>query len=298
MARALSTAEGTRSGAFGPVEWGLFASVALVFGSSFLFMAVGLDHFSPGLVTFLRILFGASGLVWFRAARQPVDRADLPRVALLAFVWMALPLSLFPIAQQWIDSSVAGMINGAMPLSTALVATIMLRRAPGPAQAVGLVVGFAGVVAISLPSVWGAEASPLGVGLVVVAVLCYGVALNVVVPLQQQYGGLAIMFRVQLIALVMTAPYGLASVPSSEFSWKALGAMVLLGLGGTALAFVALTNLSGRVGATRGAVPVYFTPVVAIVLGAAFLDESIAALAIGGTALVMLGAALTSRAQR
>ena len=76
----------------------------------------------------------------------------------------------------------------------------------------------------------------------------------------------------------MTLPYGLASVPSSGFAWSSLSAMVVLGFLGTGWAFVAMTNLMGRAGAPRGSVAIYLTPVVAITLGVAFRDETVAGL--------------------
>jgi drug/metabolite transporter (DMT)-like permease len=105
------------------------------------------------------------------------------------------------------------------------------------------------------------------------------------------------MWRVQLVALAMTAPYGLASIPASDFGWGSLAAVVVLGFLGTGWAFVAMTNLMGRAGATRGSVAIYLTPVVAIVLGVVFRDETVAALALVGMVLVLLGAWLTSRAE-
>ena len=71
--------------------------------------------------------------------------------------------------------------------------------------------------------------------------------------------------------------------------------MVLLGVFGTGLAFVAMAELGKRVGPTRGAIGIYFIPVVAMVLGVLLRDETIAAAAVAGTALVILGAWLNSR---
>jgi drug/metabolite transporter (DMT)-like permease len=237
------------------------------------------------------------GLAFVPAARTPIEREDWPRIWLVGFTWMALPLSLFPIAELYVDSSVAGMINGSVPLFAAVIAAVLLHTWPGRLQAVGLLVGFAGVVAISIPSLSGADSSPLGVALLLVAVVFYGLSANLAVPLQQKYGGLPVMWRVQLCALAMTTPYGLASIPASEFSWASLGAVAVLGYLGTGWAFVAMTNLMGRAGATRGSVAVYVTPVVAIFLGVTFRDETVAVLALAGMVLVLLGAWLTSRAE-
>src|SRR5690606_39579962 len=68
-------------------------------------MAIGLDHFHPGLVTFLRVGFGAATLALVpRARHTPIAREDWPRVVVLGVIWIALPLTFFPIAQQWINS--------------------------------------------------------------------------------------------------------------------------------------------------------------------------------------------------
>jgi drug/metabolite transporter (DMT)-like permease len=293
--RLLTTAAGTRSEAFGPMDWGLLAAIASIWGSSFLFMAIGLEAFRPGVVTLARVGLGAVILSLFPKARRPVDRADLGRIALLGVVWMGLPLLLFPIAQQWIDSSLAGMLNGAVPLMTAAVATVLLRRLPGTRQLAGLVVGFAGVVAISWPSIQGARATAVGTILVLMAVSLYGLAANLAVPLQQRYGALPVLLRAQVIALIVVAPFGLLHLPGSSWAWPSVLAMLPLGLLGTGLAFVAMTVLVGRAGAARGSVSIYFVPMVAILLGVLFRDERVAPIALVGTALVLVGAWLTSR---
>ena len=98
-----------------------------------------------------------------------------------------------------------------------------------------------------------------------------------------------------MVALVLLAPAALFSLPNSEFAWSSTLAVVALGFFGKGWAFVAMTTLVGRVGATRGSVAIYFLPVVAIVLGVVFEDETIAAISLVGTGLVLAGAYLTSR---
>ena len=293
--RLISTAAGTHQEAFGPIEWGLLAAIAGIWGSSFLLMAIGLEAFEPAVITLARIGLGVLALSLVPKARRPVERADLPQIALLGVVGQAVPLLLFPIAQQWIDSSLAGMLNAAMPLATALIATLLLRRLPGRFQLFGLFVGFAGVVAISWPAIRNADASALGTALVLLAIMMYGVSANIAVPLQQRYGALPVLLRAGTVALVLVAPFGLWQVPASEWSWSAATAMVPLGTLGTGLAFVAMTTLVGRAGATRGSIAIYFIPVVAILLGVLVRNESVAAVSLAGTALVIAGAWLTSR---
>ena len=105
--RVLTTATGSRTAAFGPTEWGLLAAASLIWGSSFIFIAEGLEVLHPFVVTWVRVVLGAAALSLFPKARAPIDRSDWPTVILLALVWMALPMSLFSIAQQWIDSALA-----------------------------------------------------------------------------------------------------------------------------------------------------------------------------------------------
>ena len=155
-------------------------------------------------------------------------------------------------------------------------------------------VGFAGVVLIFLPAAQAPE-TLLGAALALVATVLYGLAANIAVPLQQRYGAPAVVFRAQLVALVLLFPFGLLAVPSSRFAWSAMASLVALGVFGTGLAFIAMSVLVGRAGATRGAVAIYFVPVVALILGVTLRGESVSLVALAGIALVLGGAYLTSR---
>ncbi len=292
-----STSTGSHVGAFGWTEWGLLSGIALIWGSSFLFMAIGLESFNPGVITMIRVALGAATLALFRKSRAPIDPGDRRRVALLGLIWIALPLTLFPIAQQWIDSSVAGMLNGGVPIATAAWATMLLGKAPGWRTLLGIGVGFIGVVAIFLPEVQNSSATALGAVLVIVAIILYGVSANLAVPLQQRYGALPLLFRAQLVALVLVVPVGLVQIPGSTWSWSSALAMIPLGALSTGLAFVLMATLVGRAGGPRGSISIYFVPVVAIALGVAVLGETVVPLALGGTALVVLGAWIASRSE-
>jgi drug/metabolite transporter (DMT)-like permease len=294
--RLLSTSHGTNREAFTATDWGLFLSLAAIWGSSFLFMAIGLDNFHPGVVTLIRVSLGAVFLSLIPRARATrIDRSDWSRVALLAVIWVAVPFTLFPIAQQWIDSAVAGMLNGATPIFTALIATLLLRALPGLLQTTGLLIGFGGIVAIALPSAGEGSTAAIGVVLIVIATLGYAVSLNIVTPLQQKYGSLPIMVRVLWLATPMVLPFGLAGMGESTFSWSSLIAVAAVGVLGTGLAFILMGNLVGSVGATRASFLTYLIPVVALVLGVVFRDEVISPISIVGVGLVIAGAILASR---
>jgi drug/metabolite transporter (DMT)-like permease len=294
-AQVLTTARGTRPEAFGTIEWGLLASIALMWGSSFVFIDIALESSRPALIALVRIATGAMAVGLLARSRTRVAREDLPRIAVLGIVWMAVPLFLFPIAQDLgVASSTAGMINGAMPLFAATFAAILLRRPPAPRQAGGLVIGFAGILLIFLPAAKVPETF-LGAGLALFATVLYGLAANLTVPLQQRYGALPVVFRAQVVALIAILPFGLFAMPESSPTAAAWASMAALGLFGTGLAFIAMSVLVGRAGATRGAVAIYFIPVVALILGVTLRNESVSGLSLAGVGLVLAGAWLTSR---
>jgi drug/metabolite transporter (DMT)-like permease len=294
--RLLTTSHGTNREAFSARDWARFVSIGLIWGASFLFIEVGLEAFHPGLVTWMRVGFGALFMAALPRARSArIERADRPRVALLSVVWVAIPLTLFPIAQQWIDSAVAGMLNGAVPIFTAIIASILLQHLPGRLQLVGLLLGFAGIVAIALPSAESGQTAAIGVALVLVATICYGFATNIVTPLQQSYGSIPVMARMLWLGFVLVAPYGIYGLLRSGFAWPSLLAMMALGLLGTGLAYILMGGLAGSVGPTRASFITYLVPVVALILGVVFRDEIVAPLAIAGSVLVIAGAILASR---
>ena len=293
--RLFHTHGGTHAHAFGGREWGLLASIALIWGASFFLIDIGLRGFAPGVIAMGRVGLGALALGLVPAARRPIARHDWPNVALLGLVWMGIPLLLFPIAQQWIDSSVAGMLNAAVPLAAAAWASLLLGRLPRRNQALGLAIGFLGIVSISLPELRGAEASALGIALVVIAVILYGLSQNLAVPLQQRYGALPVLLRALLTALLLLAPFGLLDLRDSAWRWDSALAMLPLGVLGTGVAYVLMTTLVGRVGAARGSVAIYFVPLVSISLGVVFLGESVSGIALAGTGLVLAGAWMTTR---
>jgi drug/metabolite transporter (DMT)-like permease len=277
------------------VDWVRFLSLALIWGSSFVLIAEGLDAFEPGVVTWVRIVSGAAVLAMLPRARTPIAREDRARLVAVSLLWVAVPFTLFPLAQQHVASAVAGMLNGTTPIVTAVVASLLLRRLPGRLQVSGLLLGFLGVALIAIPAGSQGSSEAIGVVMLVVAASCYGVAINLVVPLQQRYGPLPVMTRVLGLAAVFTAPFGIASIPASAFAWSSLAAVLALGAIGTGLAFVLMGNLAGRVGGTRASFVTYLVPVVALLLGVAVRGDVVATISIVGIGCVIAGAVLASR---
>jgi len=293
--RVLSTTQGSQLGPFGLVEWALLAGVALIWGSSYLLIEIGLESLAPPTIGWARVTLGFLVLVAVPAARRRIERSDYPRVAVLGFTWVAIPFLLFPIALQHIDSALAGMLNALVPIVSTSIAIVLMRSLPRLRVMAGIVLGFAGAIMISVPVTRGSTAGLWGVFLVVLSTSLYGLSLNLAVPLQQRYGAPAVMMRVIGVAAVVTTPFGLAGLTDSDWRIGPALAVIVLGVLNTGVAFVIMTSFVGRGGPTRGGVAIYFLPVVAIVLGVVFRAEVVLAVQWVGTGVVLFGAWLASR---
>lgn len=289
------SAEGTHRDAFTRRDWLLLVIPGLIWGTSFLFIATGLETLAPGVVTFGRIMIGAVTLAFVPKARAKVDRSAWPGIFVVSITWLAFPMTLFPLAQQHVSSSLAGMLNGGIPLFAAAVATLSLRRMPGRFQRYALGLGLLGMVFIGIPSLSDGRSNIIGVILVIVAIASYGVAVNVNVPLVQKYGSLPIFWRCQLVAAVLTAPYAIYGLPHSTLTWRTAGAMLLLGSLCTAVAFVVMGTLGARVGSTRSAAITYLEAVVALFLGVVLRHENVRPLEYLGCAVILAAAYLAGR---
>lgn len=270
-------------------------SISLIWGSSFVLIAEGLESFGPGLITWFRIGSGAAILFVFPSAKQPVARADWPRLVLLSLVWVAIPFTLFPIAQQYINSATAGMLNGAMPVFAAIIFTLLVRHLPSRVHLVGIGIGLLGVIGISWPNLGETTNQTLGILLAIVATSGYALAVNITSPLSQKYDSIPIMARMLVLATIWTLPYGVIDLFNSTWSASSMISVLILGMVGTGAAFGIMAKLVGRVGSTRAAFITYLMPVVALVLGTLLRDELVEWIAVVGVGLVLVGAFLASR---
>lgn len=273
----------------GPVDWALLILPGVIWGASFLFIAEGLRAVAPNGVTFTRIAVGFLTLSLFPGARRPIVRADWPATAGVGVLWLAFPLSMFPFAEQHVSSALTGMLNGATPLFAAAFAALLARRWPERWVLLGLAVGFAGAVILAVPGI-GGRGPAFGITLIVMALVSYGVALNVVRPLQLRNGALPVIWRALGVALVLTAPLGLPAALNGQWTLRPVMALLLLGAGGTAIATAMTAAAAGRVGATRASATAFLIPVVALFLGVSFRGEAVSSVSIAGAGICLLGA--------
>ncbi len=274
----------------GPVvDWALLVVPGMIWGASFLFIAEGLEAVAPNGVTFTRIAIGFLTLSLFPSARRPVARADWAGTAWLGVLWLAFPLSMFPFAEQHVSSALTGMLNGATPLFVAAVASLLASKLPERGVIVGLVVGFGGAVVMALPAMSGGS-SAFGVGLIMAALVSYGIALNIARPLQQRNGAVPVMWRALGVALIITAPLGLRDALNGDWSLRPALALLCLGAGGTAVANILTATAAGRLGATKASATAFLIPVVALILGVVIRHERVTALSLAGAAICLFGA--------
>jgi drug/metabolite transporter (DMT)-like permease len=272
----------------------------LIWGASFLFIAEGLEAVSPSGVAFLRILVGFLTLSLVPAVRRPILKADRSRTALLGLIWLAFPLSMFPYAEQHVSSALAGMLNGAVPLFVAAVASGLARRLPPRGVLAGLAVGFLGAILIAVPGLAASEGSAgqaLGVLLIVAALVSYGFAYSLSGPLQQRNGALPVIWRALGVAAILTAPLGVPSVLAGRWSLWPAASLVALGAGGTGIAYVLTATAAGRLGATVASVNNFFIPVVALALGVSLRHEQVSWVSIVGAGVCLLGAWMIRQAR-
>ena len=271
-------------------------AVAAMWGSSFLWIAIAIDHVEAGVVPLGRCLFGALVLAMIPAARRRIERQDWARFVLLAALWMAVPFLLYPIAESTVSSSITGMINGGLPVVSAVVTAIWIRRAPSIFRMVAVLIGFAGIAVISITSVdEGTSADVKGIVLLSIALLCYALAANIARPMYHKYGSLAPMLWMAVIAGVLSLPYGVVSLVRGGIDLKAFGALFMLGAMGTGIAFALYGILLSRAGTVRGMIGIFFTPIVGTILGVAVRGDSLHGWAVLGMSIVIVGAVMVSR---
>jgi drug/metabolite transporter (DMT)-like permease len=295
VGRLVVTGEGSHHEAYSPLDWSLFGTISLVWGASFLFIAVGLRSLEPGVIASARVMLGAGALALFPKARRTIAAQDRGRVIAIGLASQAAPALLFALAEERIESALAGMLVSATPILTALLVSALTRKLPGRPQLLGLSIGFAGVVALTLPGFTGISGSGLGIIFVLMAISGYAFANVLYPPLQQTYGALPVIMWALVAASIILLPIGILGLPDSSFEWGPVVAVFTLGVLGTGIARAMHMTLIGRVGPSRGAIAGYSIPVIALLLGVVFLDEHVKLIQLLGVGLALAGSYLVSR---
>ena len=287
------------------LDWLLFVLLGFFWGSSYLFIKIGIDAgLEPFTLVSLRLLFGLAllaAVVW--AAHEPLPRQPrmLGHLVVLGFFSVALPFGLITWAEQSVDSSLAAVLTGAVPLFVIPFAALML-----PAERItfnallGIAIGLIGVAIVVGFDPASLAASELAAEIALIgAAASYAVGgvyarrnvhgLRPMIPALFQVGFALVMMSIP--ALILEQPWQNPIAP------EALFAVIWLGLLGSGAAYLIFFRLLGRWGATRTSLVAYLLPIWGIVLGAIVLQEAIDSRLVLGTALVISGIALVNQRQ-
>ena len=276
----------------------MLVALSAIWGSSFMFIKVAVRELEPATLAFARLLFGALTLLVVVSLRQPLGdalrqaRSALGPLALVALFSSAVPFWFLAWAETRIDSGLAAVLQASAPLFTALVAWRFFHseRVAG-LRLIGVVAGFAGVALLVGVS---PEGSVLAALAVLLTALCYAISALVA---GQYLGGvspLVVALATSGLGMVFSAPAGLAQLPGEMPGWKVVSSVAVLGILGLGIAYLFYFGLIASAGASRAMLVTYLVPPMALLYGAAILGEPITASALGGLALILLGAALGS----
>lgn len=276
-----------------------FLFIGLIWGSSFLFISLGLQTLPPAGIAFWRTAIGAITMLTVVL----IMRIKLPTSAKTWFLtWVgglfmsAIPAVLFGFAQQHVSSALAAIINSSTPIFTVIAIMIAFRaEKPKPAVIVGLAVGLIGVfVVLGIWNGFGVN-DPLAIAALLLAVTCYGIGSpfvrKYIEPLKMKPEA-AVFGQVTTSAITLLPFYLLGPLTIGPITAQSLGGMLALGVLGTGLAYVLYYQLLAEVGSAIGSAVTYLSPIVGVGLGVLLLGETISWHEPVGAAIVLLGAAI------
>jgi drug/metabolite transporter (DMT)-like permease len=278
----------------------LLLVLGAIWGSSYLFIKVGVRELSPAALIEVRLLFAAPVLLAF-AGRRHGTRALLAAwrpCLVLGVLNAAVPFMLIAWGEKHVDSGVAAVANSSVPIFVALLAVWLVpsERSTG-LRLVGILLGLVGVAILAGVHPQGGWEGTLGTGAVVLASVSYAAA-NLYAGRRMAAGGPVLAAGSMTVAFVLLLPVALVSLPDGVPGWKPLGSAVALGLLGTAMAQILAYRLIRLYGSARAVLVAYLLPAFALLYGAVFLGEPLTVQKLAGAVLITGGVALGAGALR
>ncbi|NBU23830.1 MAG: DMT family transporter [Actinobacteria bacterium] len=280
----------------------LFLLAGAFWGLPYFFIVWALESFSTPTIVFARTLLGALVLVPYAfkvGGIKPALKA-WPYVALFAFLEMVFPWLLITEAGKHIPSGLSGLLVSTVPFFAVAIMALVLkdRTALRPVPLTGMIIGFAGVVALIGVDSFLGHVQPVWVLAVVGAALGYAIApimANIKmtdVPTSGVIGlSMALVALIYSPAALTALPAELAAGPTNH----AVIALVVLGLVCSALAFVIFFELLKEVGPVKASLITYVNTAVALFLGILFLSEPVTPGLIIGIPMIALGLYLSAK---
>lgn len=285
----------------GRAEWILLGSLALIWGSAFLFIKVAVGSFDPFTYVWLRLTIAAVALVVIlrlSGRRLALPLAVWAAVGLLALLNNVVPFLLFGWGQKHIASGLAAILQATTPIFGVITAHFLTAdERITPARLIGVVIGFAGVATMIGPQIAGDGGNHLLAQLAcLLASLLYALAGILarrfkamgVAPMElatAQFVAGAIL----LAPVALTLGQSLTALPTSLAAW---GAVALLAIVGSAFAYVLFFRLIETAGATNSMLVTLLVPPIAITLGALVFGEQFGLPQLVGLLLIAAGLAV------
>jgi drug/metabolite transporter (DMT)-like permease len=287
-----------------PRQVGLLGALAALWGASYLLIKYALADFSPAAVVCLRTALGAAVLYGVIRATAPEARAALAQVRrrpgtalLFSTLAIAAPFLLIAIGERRVPSGLTAVLIASAPLFVAVFAPFLdPAESVGRRQGLGLVMGLGGVALLVGVETIGTLAQFLSALGIVAAAACYSLSTFMVRSAYRGVPSLATSFVSVCGGALLTLVPAALSPPRHWPHLRSVAALVILGVAGTALAFVIFYRLIAEVGAGRASLVSYLVPPLSLAYGAILLAEPVTPAAIAGLALILGGVGLASRA--
>jgi drug/metabolite transporter (DMT)-like permease len=284
------------------LDWLLFLVLGLMWGSSYLFIKIGVEAGLPPLtLVMVRLVIGAALLyAVVRIAREPLPRTirEYAKLSVLGFFGIALPFYLITVAEASTDSALAAVLVSPVPLFVIPMSALFLRdETLTPARILGVVIGLVGVaILVGFDPASLARNDFFAELLLVASAVSYAIAAIYAKKYIVGYRPMipALFEVVTALVMVTVAAFIFERPWEAPINFDSVLSVAWLGLFGSGFAFLIFFRLIGSWGATRTSTVAYLMPVVGIALGAIFLAEAITANRLIGTALVIGGVALVN----
>ena len=230
-----------------------------------------------------------------RLLRRGQLRGRVVAVCAAAVITVAGPSLLIAAGQRHVPASLAGILVATSPLLTTILALRLdpKQRSTGR-QAVGIVVALAGVVALFGVDLTGGRDELVGGSLILLASLGYALGPFVIRRWLRDVKPFELAALTSAISAVVLLPPAAAALPIGDVSGESAAALVVLGLGGTAVGWYLFYSLIATDGPRIAALAQYLAPGFAVVLGVSLLDEPVDAGVVVGLGLVLAGSWLAT----
>jgi drug/metabolite transporter (DMT)-like permease len=260
-------------------DWGIFIALSVIWGSSFILIKWGLEGLTSYQVASLRIV--AAGLVLLPVTVKhirSIPSSKMGYVFLSGVLGSLAPSFLFCIAEEGIDSALAGTLNALTPIFTIIAGAVLFSNKIPSNKVVGIVIAFVGCVLLLFSKGIRDSQNIIDSSYVIIATLLYGINVNMVQKHLKEVGSLktasvalSLCAIPALIILIATGYFNLNF--SNEAIISSTISSVTLGMFGTALATIIFYVLIKRAGAIFSSMVTYGIPFVAIAWGIVFNED-------------------------